>query len=147
MRRPVGVKWICFGFCWTKVFSRQVSHGRHASVRTLEGRFISPGACWAFSVQPVLPSVWRPVILETGLLISSVNVNWASRETSLPLNYLRFTVIHSSSRPCWELGRQMFGNFKLKRNSSMLLWTAWRNNFVVAQRPISSERGAQPVAP
>jgi len=23
----------------------------------------SLGACWAFSLQPVLPSVWRPVIL------------------------------------------------------------------------------------
>jgi|KBSMisStaDraftv2_1062788.scaffolds.fasta_scaffold00356_26 hypothetical protein len=20
MRRPVGVKWICFGVCWTKIF-------------------------------------------------------------------------------------------------------------------------------
>src|SRR5271167_3469886 len=36
---------------------------RHASIRTLEERFISLGACWAFSVQPVLPSVWRPVVL------------------------------------------------------------------------------------
>ena len=24
---------------------------------------VSLGACWAFSVQPVLPSVWRPVVL------------------------------------------------------------------------------------
>ncbi len=36
---------------------------RHASIRTLEERFVSLGACWAFSVQPVLPSVWRPVVL------------------------------------------------------------------------------------
>jgi hypothetical protein len=38
-------------------------HCRHASIRTLEERFISLGACWAFSLQPVLPSVWRPVVL------------------------------------------------------------------------------------
>jgi hypothetical protein len=38
------------------------SHCRHASIRTLEERFVSLGACWAFSFQPVLPSVWRPVV-------------------------------------------------------------------------------------
>src|SRR3979409_777073 len=43
-------------------FSRRVSHCRHASIRTLEERFISLGACWAFSVQPVLLSDWRPVV-------------------------------------------------------------------------------------
>jgi hypothetical protein len=32
------------------------SHCRHASMRTLEERFWSLGAGWAFSVQPVLPS-------------------------------------------------------------------------------------------
>jgi hypothetical protein len=37
-------------------FSCRVSHCRHASIRTLEERIISLGACWAFSVQPVLPS-------------------------------------------------------------------------------------------
>src|SRR5580692_10769453 len=42
-------------------------HCRHASIRTLEERFVSLGACWAFSFQPVLLSVWRPVVL----LISS----------------------------------------------------------------------------
>jgi hypothetical protein len=42
---------------------RRVDHCRHASIRTLEERFVSLGACWAFSVQPVLPSVWRPVVL------------------------------------------------------------------------------------
>src|SRR5579864_3163738 len=36
---------------------------RHASIRTLEERFVSLGACWAFSCQPVLPSDWRPVVL------------------------------------------------------------------------------------
>jgi len=37
-------------------------HWRHASIRTLDERFISLGACWAFSFQPVLLSVWRPVV-------------------------------------------------------------------------------------
>jgi hypothetical protein len=36
---------------------------RHASIRTLEERIVSLGACWASSIQPVLPSVWRPVVL------------------------------------------------------------------------------------
>src|SRR6202040_429798 len=51
---------------------------RHASIRTLEERFVSLGACWAFSVQPVLPSVWRPVVL---LLESRT---WARRLTQSP---------------------------------------------------------------
>src|SRR5947207_1073936 len=60
MRRPVGVKWC---FChWTRFFSSPSSHCRHASIRTLDERLVSLGACWAFSVQPVLLSVWRPVV-------------------------------------------------------------------------------------
>ena len=51
---------------------------RHASIRTLEERFISLGACWAFSVQPVLPSDWRPVVL---LLQSRT---WRRRLTQSP---------------------------------------------------------------
>jgi hypothetical protein len=43
-----------------KVFSLPPSrHCRHPSIRTLDER-CALGACWAFSVQPVLPSVWRP---------------------------------------------------------------------------------------
>jgi hypothetical protein len=38
-------------------------HCRHASIRTLEVRLVSLGACWAFSFQPVLPSDYRPVVL------------------------------------------------------------------------------------
>ena len=38
-----------------KFFSCRVSHCRHASIRTLEERIVSLGACWAFSSQPVLP--------------------------------------------------------------------------------------------
>ena len=48
-------------------FSCRVATCRHASIRTLEERIISLGAYWAFSFQPVLPSVWRPVVsLESG---------------------------------------------------------------------------------
>ena len=61
-----------------KVFSRRVSHCRHASIRTLEERFFSLGAHWAFSFQPVLLSVWRPVVL---LLQSGT---WARRLTQSP---------------------------------------------------------------
>ena len=60
MRRPVGVKSILFSRRGTSLFFSPSSHCRHASIRTLEERIISLGACWAFSVQPVLPSVWRP---------------------------------------------------------------------------------------
>jgi hypothetical protein len=45
------------------VKQRFLSPSRHASIRTLEERFVSLGSSWAFSVQPVLPSVWRPVVL------------------------------------------------------------------------------------
>src|SRR5271156_5684793 len=53
-------------------------HCRHASIRTLEERLVSLGACWAFSVQPVLLSVWRPVV---PLLQSRT---WARRLTQSP---------------------------------------------------------------
>src|SRR5579871_1858914 len=62
MRRPVGVKQIRCVSYETNVFLPPSGHCRHASIRTLEERFVSLGACWAFSVQPVLPSVWRPVV-------------------------------------------------------------------------------------
>jgi hypothetical protein len=45
-----------------KVFLPPSSHCRYASIRTLEERIVSLGACWAFSFQPVLPSDWRPVV-------------------------------------------------------------------------------------
>jgi hypothetical protein len=38
-----------------KFFLPPSNHCRHASIRTLEERFVSLGAGWAFSVQPVLP--------------------------------------------------------------------------------------------
>ena len=45
-----------------KFFLPPSSHCRHASIRTLEERIVSLGAHWAFSFQPVLPSVWRPLV-------------------------------------------------------------------------------------
>jgi len=55
MRRPVGVKSILLWLRETLFFLSPSSHCRHASIRTLEERIVSLGACWAFSVQPVLP--------------------------------------------------------------------------------------------
>ena len=78
MRRPVGVKSDLFWLCGTLLFSLPSSHCRHASIRTLEERFVSLGACWAFSFQPVLPSVYRPVVL---LFPSGT---WARRLTQSP---------------------------------------------------------------
>jgi hypothetical protein len=46
-----------FLFWFDKFFLAPSSHCRQASIRTLEERIISLGAGWAFSVQPVLPSV------------------------------------------------------------------------------------------
>jgi hypothetical protein len=78
MRRPVGVKWILLSICETTFVLPPSGHCRHASIRTLEERFSSLGACWAFLIQPVLPSVWRPVVL---LLQSGT---WARRSTQSP---------------------------------------------------------------
>ena len=45
-----------------KVFSPPSSRCRHASIRTLEERFIRSVHVGRFSIQPVLLSVWRPVV-------------------------------------------------------------------------------------
>src|SRR5580704_7916649 len=78
MRRPVGVKWVVSFFVEQSLFLPPSGHCRHASIRTLEERLVSLGACWAFSVQPVLPSVWRPGV---PLLKSRT---WARRLTQSP---------------------------------------------------------------
>ena len=49
-------------FFMDTVFFTPSGHCRHASIRTLKERFVSLGACWAFSFQLVLPSVWRPMV-------------------------------------------------------------------------------------
>ena len=61
-----------------KILFPPSSRCRHASIRTLEERLVSLGACWAFLIQPVLPSVGRPVVL---LLQSGT---WARRLTQSP---------------------------------------------------------------
>jgi hypothetical protein len=63
MRRPVGVKWVLLFFCWTRFFSGRVSHCRHPSIRTLVSDVGSLGASWAFSFQPVLLPVRRPLLI------------------------------------------------------------------------------------
>ena len=49
-------------FLVNKFFLPPSRHCRHASIRTLEERIVSLGAHWAFSFQPVLPSVGRPLV-------------------------------------------------------------------------------------
>ena len=79
-----------------KVFSFPPSgHCRHASIRTLEERFVSLGACWAFSLQPVLPSDYRPVVL---LLQSGT---WARRLTQSPELGFGFCLFSSWERFCF----------------------------------------------
>src|SRR6202035_1803832 len=77
MRRPVGVKSILCCFLWTKVFSPAewpLSPPFHPHSR---GAIVSLGACWAFSVQPVLPPDYRPRFhLE--------DESWARRLTQSP---------------------------------------------------------------
>ena len=77
MRRPVGVKSI-FAVRGTSLFSRRVATVAMLPSALSRSDFISLGACWAFSFQPVLPSVCRPVVL---LLQSGT---WARRLTQSP---------------------------------------------------------------
>jgi hypothetical protein len=75
MRRPVGVKWVLLFFRWTSFFSRRV-----ATVATLPSAlfvsdFVSLGASWVFSFQPVLPPDYRPFVhlsMEVGQAIDAV---------------------------------------------------------------------------
>ena len=79
MRRPVGVKWVLLLFRWARFFSsRRVATVAMLPSSLSRSDFISLGACWAFSFQPVLPSVCRPVVL---LFPSST---WARRLTQSP---------------------------------------------------------------
>src|SRR5437762_14354957 len=61
---------------------------RHASIRTLEERIVSLGACWAFSFQPVLPSDWRPVVL---LLQSGTRARRLTQSPELGFGLLSFS--------------------------------------------------------
>src|SRR5579864_4011316 len=52
-----------FVFRWTRFFSRRVATDAILPSALSEERFVSLGARWAFSFQPVLPSDYRPVVL------------------------------------------------------------------------------------
>jgi hypothetical protein len=63
MRRPVGVSRFFTGFIEQALVLSPRGRCRYASIRTLEERFVSLAAHWASSLQPVLLSVWRSVVL------------------------------------------------------------------------------------
>jgi hypothetical protein len=77
MRRPVGVKSI-FAVRGTSLFSRRVATVAMLPSALFEERFQFARCMLAFSFQPVLPSVRRPVVL---LLQSGT---WARRLTQSP---------------------------------------------------------------
>ena len=62
-----------------KVLLPPSSRCRHASIRTLEERIVSLGACWAFSSQPVLLSVWRPVVSHQWNVAQAINAVTGTR--------------------------------------------------------------------
>src|SRR5579872_53379 len=107
MRRPVGVKWVLLFFCWTRFFSGRVSHCRHPSIRTLVSDLASLGACWAFSFQPVLLSVWRPVILlsRESNLGQAIDAVTGTRLWALAFPFLRMFRFYAAAgiALCWRL--------------------------------------------
>src|SRR5690242_6369192 len=62
----------------------------------------SLGACWAFSVQPVLPSVWRPVILlsRESNLGQAINAVTGTRLWALCFSLPRNGFVLCSCRNC-----------------------------------------------
>jgi hypothetical protein len=76
MRRPVEVKGIGFGICWSHYFFPAEAplvppFHPHSSM----SGFYALGASWVFSFQPVLPSVYRPFFhlsIEVGQAINAV---------------------------------------------------------------------------
>src|SRR5579862_1697782 len=104
MRRPVGVKSILFSFREATFVLPPSGRCRHASIRTLEERFVSLGACWAFSFQPVLPSVWRPCgsALAESNLGQAINAVTGTRlwafDFSLPGTVLTFVLSFCSTQ-------------------------------------------------
>jgi pimeloyl-ACP methyl ester carboxylesterase len=62
-------------------------YDRIAFPHTLEERFVSLGACWAFSFQPVLLSVWRPVVL---LISSGTRARPLTQSPKLGLGFCLF---------------------------------------------------------
>src|SRR5271169_4264560 len=76
MRRPVGVKRVLLGFCCSLVISASESP-LSPPFHPHSGERCSLGASWAFSFQPVLPPVYRP-------LFPSQDGSWARRLTQSP---------------------------------------------------------------
>jgi hypothetical protein len=74
-------------FSLDKVFLPPSGRCRHASIRTLKERLVSLGAYWAFSFQPVLPSVCRPVVL---LLESGTRARRLTQSPELGFRLLLF---------------------------------------------------------
>src|SRR5271156_3843764 len=66
-----------FSICSQFFALRPNPHCRHPSIRTLSERFVSLGASWVFSFQPVLPPVSRP-------LFPSRDGSWARPLTQSP---------------------------------------------------------------
>jgi hypothetical protein len=62
MRRPVGVKSVLSFFGWARFSLRRVATVATLPSALFDERF-SLGASWAFSFQPVLPPVSRPLFL------------------------------------------------------------------------------------
>ena len=86
-------------FCETTFILPPSGHCRHASIRTLEERLVSLGACWAFSFQPMLPSVWRPVVLlffesDPGQAIDAVT---ETRLWAFGLSFLRMFGLYAAA--------------------------------------------------
>ena len=65
----------------------------------LEERFVSLGACWAFSFQPVLPSVWRPVVLLLQNRTRAKAINAVSPATAVAGAFAQqlFLLVHGDS--------------------------------------------------
>src|SRR5690348_14419183 len=105
MRRPVGVK-SNLGFSWTCFVLPPSSHCRHASIRTLEERLVSLGAHWAFSVQPVLPSVWRPCGSTLGEwnLGQAINAVTGTRLWLLSFLFLERFCFYAAAATVWQGG-------------------------------------------
>src|SRR5436305_5270669 len=79
MIRAGGGKCVLFSFCETRFFSpAELATDAMLPSALSRSDCFSLGACWAFSFQPVLPSVWRPVIC------SQESRTWARRLTQSP---------------------------------------------------------------
>jgi hypothetical protein len=94
MRRPFGVKWVLLFFRWTRFFSRRVA----ITVATLPSalfneRFVSFGASWVFSFQPVLPPNYRPFFCLTTEVGHAINAVTGTRRLSFSFRRTFLTLL------------------------------------------------------